>query len=217
MSRWASVCVIASLMIPGLAWSQDAQDGEAASPQARPEQVVETLHAGLLDIMKRSAELGLDGRREVIAGVVEETFDMRALAGSAIGVATWNQWNDEQKATYLETFQRFLVVNYAVQFDGFSGQSFETKAVDEGPRGTKLVKTWLVRPEKEPVELSYLIREKDGQLGIADVFAEGGSEAARRRSEFDVVYRASGFDGLISSIETRTADLLGDAPAADAG
>ena len=41
--------------------------------------------------------------------------------------------NAEKKATeadqrrFVETFQRFMVANYAGQFDGFSGQSFVTR------------------------------------------------------------------------------------------
>ena len=198
------------------AWAQ-SEDGEAPSTP-EPQDLVETLHGGLLEIMQGGETLGLKGRIEVITPVVEETFDVTTLGMSSIGLSVWRKWDDDQKRAYITTFRRFLTTNYASQFKSFSGQSFETVETVKGPKRTKLVKTLLSRPDEDPVAIDYLTRERRGKIGIVDIFLDGSiSEAARRRSEFSSVYKEQGFDGLIASIEGLIADLqTPDDPQADA-
>ena len=196
-------------MLSPPSWAQDAT-GEPVGESSRPQQLVEELHAGLLDIMKRGPELGLEGRIAAITPVIKETFDLRILAASSIGTAIWSTWSDEQKDAYVKVFERFLIVNYAHQFKSYSGQSFETLAMSPGPKETFVVKTHLVRRDKEPVELSYLTREREGRMGIIDVYADGTSEAGRRRSDFNESYRQRGFDALLAEIEGLTAGLVAD-------
>ncbi len=182
--------------------------GTAATPAGGSSQVVTDLHAGLLDIMQRAGELGFTGRAEIIGPIVEDSFDIEVIAGSAIGLSIWRSWDETQKETYKDAFGRFLTANYAHQFDAFSGQGFEWVSSKPGPKETHLVKTLLTRPEKEPVDLTYLVRLRQGEPGIIDVYSAGSvSEAARRRSEFVAIYRDAGFDGLISSIESQILDL----------
>lgn len=188
------------------------------SAQEEPAVVVDTLHAGLLDIMQRASELGFNGRAEIIGPIVQDTFDIEILSASAIGISVWRNWSDEQKGTYEDAFGRFLIANYAYQFDGFSGQSFQVIETSAGPKKTTLVKSHLNRPKKEPVELTYLTRVRGDKVGIIDVYSGGTiSEAARRRSEFATIYRDSGFDGLISSIEGQISNLQSGVLAPESG
>ncbi len=188
------------------------------SAQQEPAFVVDTLHGGLLEIMQRADELGFNGRAEIIGPIVHDTFDIEVLSASAIGISVWRDWSDEQKGTYEDAFGRFLIANYAYQFDGFSGQSFQVIETSAGPKKTTLVKSHLNRPEKGPVELTYLTRLRRDKVGIIDVYNGGTvSEAARRRSEFATIYRDSGFEGLIRSIEDQINDLQNGVPAPESG
>ena len=213
--------VMALLMVVWAAQSAFGQDDAAEPTESEmraPSEVVDSLHAGLLDIMQRANQLGFAGRLETISPVVNESFDIQILAASAIGLPVWRTWDDEQKAIYSETFGRFLTANYAHQFDAFSGQSFEVINVENGPKETTLVKSNLNRPDKEPVELVYLMRARKGKVGIIDVYSDGSvSEAARRRSEFATIYRDSGFQGLITSIEGQIAELESGVTPAESG
>ena len=216
MKRVAVAIFLVACTIQG-ALGQDAPEtGDAAA--LSPTEVVDSLHAGLLDIMQRAGELGFAGRRDVIGPIVDSTFDTEVLSASAIGLPIWRTWSDEQKQEYQSVFQRFLTANYAYQFDAYSGQSFEVISNDDGPKDTTLVKSHLVRPNKDAVELIYLTRVRRGKVGIIDVFSDGSvSEAARRRSEFSTIFRDSGFTGLISSIESQISDLESGTPAPEAG
>ena len=187
------------------AWAEDVEE-------SKPVTKVEALHEGLIEIMKGGSDMGLSGRLETISPIVEDSFDVTALGASSIGLSTWRNWEKDQKQAYIDAFRRFLTVNYAAQFKSYSGQSFETVEVLDGPKRTKIVKTVLNRPNEDPVSLDYLVRKRVMRTRIVDVFLDGSiSEAARRRSEFTSVYRDQGFDGLIASINQLADDLINEA------
>jgi len=204
MSRIRTIMCSAVLLLSTTAVPVAAQDGASAR---HPQAIVETLHEGLLDIMKKGPELGFSGRYEVIEPTIKDTFDLRTLAASSIGAAVWSKWDEDQRKAFVDTFERFLITNYARQFKSYSGQSFETVGTEPGPKETFIVKTRLLRNEKEPVELNYLTRARDGRMGIIDVYANGTSEAGRRRADFNEIYRQQGFEALLKEIDRLTADM----------
>ncbi len=216
MNRVVDVA-LAILLSSQVALAQDDTDS-VASADRDPVAIINTLHAGLLNIMQRAGELGFSGRAEIIGPIVENSFDIEVLSASAVGISIWRTWSDEQRQTYERTFSRFLTANYAYQFDGFSGQNFQVLSTKSGPKETTLVESHLVRPDKDPIRLTYLTRIRKGKAGIIDVYSDGTvSEAARRRSEFATIYRDNGFDGLISSIESQIDDLEKGTPASESG
>ena len=89
------------------------------------------------------------------------------------------------------------VSNYAGRFVGEPGPSFETLGEEEGARGTRMVRTKLVQPSDEDVELNYRLRETDEGWRVIDCYMNGTvSEVALRRSEYGSVLRRDGFDAL---------------------
>ncbi len=187
--------------------AEESFEGATSSPS----DIVQSLNAGLLAIMKGGEELGFVGRLETITPVVKQTFDLHYLSASTIGKTTWQSWNQDQKNTYTKVFEQFLTANYASQFKSFSGQNFEILDTMTGPKSTILVKTQINRPNKEPVALTYLTREREGKTGIIDIFLAGTiSEAARRRSEFGSIYQNQGFSGLIAMLENQVNALTSD-------
>ena len=75
------------------------------------------------------------------------------------------------------------VGTYAARFNGYSGESFKTLDVSDGPRKTKLVKTHIARAENTPVKLTYVMRQFGHDWQIIDVLLDGSiSEMAVRVS-----------------------------------
>jgi phospholipid transport system substrate-binding protein len=101
-----------------------------------------------------------------------------------------------------------MVANYAGQFDGYSGQSFETLGEEPARMDTVLVKSRLIDPTDENIELNYRMRQVDGKWKIIDVYLDGTvSELALRRSEFSGIVKRKDFDALIAAIDERIAKL----------
>ena len=172
-----------------------------------PIQVVETFHAGLLDIMKRAEELGLAGRIEEMGPLMGKVFDLDFMASKAIGTH-WRRLSDADKARWSEVFKRFTTATYAGRFTGFKGEEFVTLGLEEAARGTRLVLTKIIVPNEDDVQLNYRLLENDGQWRVIDVYLNGTvSELALRRSEYASALKREGFEELVAAIETKIADI----------
>jgi len=107
-------------------------------------------------------------------------------------------------------FGRYMTTMYAARFKGYGGEAFEIG--DAKPRdGDKvLVITKLTRTDKEPVELSYLMRGSADTWHIVDVYYNGAiSQLAQLRSEFSAPLRDGGIDNLHSVLEQKIRDMQG--------
>ncbi len=114
-----------------------------------------------------------------------------------------------QKAGLVEAFERFSIGTYARRFNGFSGEKFETISAKPGPSGTMLVATRILRPDDEPVGLTYVLKPFKEAWRIVDVLVAGGiSELAVRKSENQAVLKNEGIDALITTLNGKADDLI---------
>ena len=186
-----------------------SQTVDSAAPAATPTQTIDALHASLLDVMKNAVALGYPGREQKLRGVVPHYFDVNEMARKSLGEAQWKLASEEAKRRYLETFERFMVANYAGRFDGFSGQSFQTLGEVPDPRpGAVIVKTRLIDPTDKNIDLNYRMRQVGGTWKVVDVYLDGTvSELAVRRSEFVSIVKRENLDALIVALDSKIAKL----------
>ena len=212
---WNSIALATALLLAAqttLAQNVAAIDPAAESAPAEaesgaPAAMIETFHAGLLEIMKEAKVLGFQGRIDRLAPLMRETFDLDFMASKTVG-RHWKKLSDEEKARWAETFARFTTANYAGRFTGYTGEEFVTLGVENAARGTRNVLTKIVVPEGEDVQLNYRVIKRDGTWKIIDVYLNGTvSELALRRSEYSSALKREGFDSLMASIEDKIADL----------
>jgi phospholipid transport system substrate-binding protein len=202
-----SACAAFVLLLPAPAPADPAPAAE----------VVERLHAALLDAMQRADELGYPGRREVLAPVLAASFDFAFMSRLALG-SEWRKLDEAQRERWISTFQELSLATYAARFDAFSGESFATDATEPAARDTTLVKTRLVRVNDEPVHLNYRLRRDGESWRIIDIYLNGTvSEVAMRRSEYAAVLERSGFEALVAELETKIGSYANGALPANSG
>jgi len=179
-----------------------------ASPQGDPRSLVEDFHGKLLKVMKDAKTLGMKGRYAELEPAVGKHFDIKLM----IALATGTHWRTAQPAErkrLAEAFQRFSAATYASRFSGFSGESFKTLDVRDGPRKTQLVRTQIVQPNDPAVAITYVTRSTPEGWRIVDVLVDDGiSEVAVKRSEYRSILDSSGVDGLVRSLDNKTTALL---------
>lgn len=174
----------------------------AASPQA---DVVGRFNQSLLGLLESDQDF--DGRFAQIEPVVEQTFDLPFMASKVIGRG-WKQLTPEQQAEWLATFTRLTASNYAGRFVGEKGPSFETISEEDGSHGTKVVRTKLIQPDDDDVELTYRLRETPDGWKVIDCYLNGTvSEIALRRSEYGSVLRRDGFEALVTAVNRKSEQL----------
>ncbi|GAB4284264.1 MAG: ABC transporter substrate-binding protein [Deferrisomatales bacterium] len=171
-----------------------------------PRQVVEELHATLLQVMRAARELGYEGRLRRLDPVVRRAFDFPAIARLAIGHHR-RELSERELEEWVETFARFSVALYAARFDGYSGERFEVLSLEDLSRGRALVRTRLLRPGRDPVHLDYVLRPAEGGWKIVNVVAEGVSDLSLKRAEYTSILEKEGFRGLLERVREKTREL----------
>jgi phospholipid transport system substrate-binding protein len=168
-----------------------------------PAVVAERLNGTLHETMMAAKELGYRGRFEKLEPVLREVFDFPFMTRAAVG-RSWSELDPAEQDQLIELFSNMSIATFAARFDGYGGETFETLGERDGPRGTILVETELVRPDDKPVGLNYLLRASDDDWRIIDVFLDSKfSELARQRAEFSAVLKDRGYDGLVAKLEDK--------------
>lgn len=196
----ALVFIAVSLtVLPGSVGAAATSAPEPASPRA----IVEKFHGNLLAVMKEADALGIKGRYDRLAPEIEQTFDFPKMIKIAAG-DFWNTASADQQKNLSQAFTKLSISTYASQFDGFSGEAFETVGERPGPQQTLLVETRILRPQKSPVGITYVLRMNNEQWQIVDVLLDNSiSELAVRRSEYRLVLKNSGVDGLVKVLNEK--------------
>jgi phospholipid transport system substrate-binding protein len=205
-SRRVNLLLLMTALLAGLLCS--------GMPRAEqdPAAVVNMLHDALLGVMRGADRLGVQGRYDLLKPTLETAYDFPTMIRIAAG-SFWVNASDSERDDLLSAFSRLSIATYASRFSGYSGESFETLGERPGPRGTILVDTRLVRPDEEPVPLTYVLQRSGETWKIVDVIVEGAiSELAVRRSEYSQILRQGGPDRLASVLNAKAEKMLQPEP-----
>jgi phospholipid transport system substrate-binding protein len=198
-TRFAIVACVALLPL-----GAHANQGRAQLPG--PEDVVRQFYAVLLQTMQDGPSLGPRGRFAQLDAEIRSDFDLPSMARLAVGVA-WNQFSQSERERVTGAFERYTTASYAQNFDSYSGEKLEVTGARKSGFGT-IVETRIVRPDGEPVEIDYLLKDIDGKWQIGDVYLTGTiSQLANLRSQFSSVLSRQGVNGLIAGLNSK-ADML---------
>lgn len=192
--------------LPVLAQNQTPAQGSAVAPDTRqPDAIIRKFSDTLQTVMRDARQLQYAGRRDVLAREIAATYHLPVMARIAVG-AHWRKLSPAQQDLLVADFSRLTVATYANRFDGWSGEKFEMRGVDNVRDKTVLVKTAIVRPDKPAVEINYLMRQFEAGWKVIDIFLkESYSELATKRSEYSSILRRRGFDSLIRQINEKIA------------
>lgn len=209
--RTAALCLALSLSA-GVAAAQTATStnppGTEPRPvreSAKPEALISDFNSTLLTVMRDAKALKYAGRRDVLRKQLDDVYHLPVMARIAVG-AHWRKLTPAQQTTLVTHFSRLTLATYASRFNGWSGEKFEMRGVQPVRDKTVLVKTAIVRPNDDPVEINYLMRRFEAGWKVIDVFLkESYSELATKRSEYSSILRRQGFDALIRQLDAKVA------------
>ena len=144
-------------------------------------------------------------------GATRETTTRRPFAlplvtRLAVG-PDWAKFPPDQQKAVITAFTRFTVANYAHNFNDYDGQKFEIEDNVLTRGEDKIVRTRIIPTHDTPVSLLYRMHQVDGTWRIVDVYSNGVSELAQRRTDFAAALAAGGPPELISHLN-KASDLL---------
>jgi phospholipid transport system substrate-binding protein len=187
-------------------WAEGVAGGGVAAVSP-PSAAVDRLHADLLGVLRQADEIGYRGRYERLEAILARALELPFMAEKVIG-GHWKTLDDRQRARWVRSFSSMTTANYASRFDHFDGQSFERLGEDPGTHETVMVRSRVLDPGGEPVELTYRLRATADGWKVVDVYLKGTvSELALRRSEYASVLDRDGFDALVAGVDAKVAEL----------
>ncbi len=197
----AAGCATAFARLPACA--QSASYAAAYAP-------VTALNNALLAAMKAGEAVPFDQRYQALAPVIDRVFNLDAVLAASVGLS-WQNIPYAQKTSLAAAFRRYTVSSYVANFNSFNGQSFEilpgTRVVGNGE---VVVRTRLIRQDKSPVELDYVLRSGPAGWQVVDVLTDGTiSRVAVQRSDFQQLLQSGGVAALTAGLERKVANLSG--------
>lgn len=179
----------------------------AMAAPSGPTAVITELNATFLDVMKNATALGYAGRRDEIAPAVDRAFDVPFMAEKVIG-KHWAKLSEAERTRWVELFREFLTANYAGRLNRFSGQSFEILGEEPSAVETVMVRSRVIDPGGENVDLNYRMHQVGADWRVVDVYLKGTvSELALRRSDYTAVIERDGFEALATYLKEKMAAL----------
>jgi len=178
-----------------------------ARADSGPVEVAKKLNAGLEGVLRDSAKLDYQARFQRLAPLLGEVFDFQFMASQAVG-KQWDDLSSEDRQRWVEAFRDLTDATYASRFNHYSGQTFDILGEEEAGHDTVVVRSHVVDPGGENVDLSYRMRQIDGRWKVIDVYLKGSvSEIALRRSEYATVLKRDGFEALLAAVKQKVAEL----------
>ena len=186
----------------------------SAQQASGPMLPIERLDAALLAAMKAGGTTPFAQRYAMLAPAVQQAFDLNALLRAAVGFG-WYSLPMEQKSALASAFQRYTVSSYAANFDSYDGQSFRVlPQTRQLPNGEVVVSTEIIRPNKSPVEIDYVMRPMVEGWKAVDILSDGTvSQVAVQRSDFAELLASGGAPALRAGLERKVTTLSGGAMA----
>jgi len=166
-------------------------------------EVVEKLHATLLNAMQEGNKTSFQGRFDQLAPLIKSSFDMPFISRAVMG-KYWETFNNDQRSRFVQAFTHMSIATYAGNFDSYSGERFKTLSEKEVNGGRILVQSQLIKSDGGQVQLDYLLHRTGSQWRIINIIAEGVSDLALKRADYSAFLKNKGFEALLKKLNEKT-------------
>jgi phospholipid transport system substrate-binding protein len=166
------------------------------------------LIGGLLQIMKAGSATPFSKRFDMLAPVIDQTFDLAAILRASVGTSTWQNLSADQQDMVLKEFRRYTVASYVSSFNEYNGQRFTVNPETRDVGDEQVVQTKIIPASGNGHDLDYVMRQTPVGWRIVDVLADGAvSRVAVQRSDFRQLIRQGGAPALGQSLKVKADSL----------
>ena len=182
----------------------------AAVAQTAPDALILSVSQGVLDEIKvdRTLQTGdIERLNQLVDKRVMPHVNFARMTALAVG-RNWRAATPEQQARIMAEFRQLLLLTYADAVRQVSDTSVKVLPLRAKPEDTVvIVRTQVLRPGKEPIQLDYRMEKSAEGWKIFDLNVLGLWLVEHYRSQFAQVVSNSGIDGLIRSIQEKNQSL----------
>ncbi|GAB4183207.1 MAG: ABC transporter substrate-binding protein [Wenzhouxiangellaceae bacterium] len=181
-----------------------AQEPEAGTPTA----VVMRLESALLESMRQGEAMSFTARQTMLEPVIAESLDFVRMGRFIFGTR-WSTFADTERSAFVRAFRTLSTANYAARFKRFRGESFRIIESDvDGQRAR--VRSELTKQDGATVTFDYLLISSDQGWRIVNIIAEGVSDLALKRTQYNSLFSRLGMSGVVEAMAEQQRQLSGD-------
>ncbi len=184
-----------------------AQAADVVITTDTPEATIATLQRGLTAASQQSSRAAVEERYKALEPLIVATHDLPYIAEFALR-RQWPQIAEADRARYIAAFQRLSVMTYAARFVNVGPSTF--RPIAAGPAaeaGRAQVTTGVARASQPDVSFEYLLQQGGGGWRIVNIVADGVSDLALKRAEYQRILANGTLDTLIKELEAQTERL----------
>jgi phospholipid transport system substrate-binding protein len=166
---------------------------------------LEVVKAGNTDVQKAANAPGATVQQ--LATVVEKFVDFEELAKRALG-KEWGKLNAAQRKDFADTMKGLLRASYAQKAIGQA--QAEVKYGKETIKGDEATVNTTLTVKKDQIPVDYKLYKVTGKAGgwrIYDVVTDEVSLVETYAGQFRKLIADKGFDGLLSTLKSKRAQL----------
>jgi phospholipid transport system substrate-binding protein len=181
--------------------------GSAQPLRWTTESAVATIASLQQGLIAASRSAAIEERYRALEPLIAATHDLPYIAEFALR-RQWNSLAEADRQSFVAAFERLSVMTYAARFKAVGPDTFRpTRAEPADASGRIEVKTAIARSGEPDVSLEYLLQQGEQGWRIINVIADGVSDLALKRAEYQRVFAAGGIEGLIAELEEQTRRL----------
>jgi phospholipid transport system substrate-binding protein len=187
-----------------------------ANAQSAPDQLILSISQGVLDEIKADRSLqsaDINRLNNLVDKRVMPHVNFQRMTALSVG-RNWRSASPEQQRILMVEFRRLLLLTYADAVRQVTDTQIQVRPMRSKPEDTEvIVRTQVLRPGKEAIQLDYRLEKADGSWKIFDLNILGLWLVEHYRNQFQQVVGASGIDGLIRALQDKNQSLAASAGA----
>ena len=205
MTNRRRVILAAAALLAAAASRAAAGDVATDSPVA----TIASLQQALLAAGRDSASATVEERYRALEPAIVATHDLPYIAEFALR-RQWGSLAAADRERFVAAFRRLSVMTYAARFGNVAPDAFRPVEGGQPDANARVEVTTAIRREGQPdVSLEYLLQRNGDSWRIINVVADGVSDLALKRAEYQRLFASGGIDGLIAELEAQTERLHG--------
>ncbi len=178
-------------------WTLAVTGGALSDPMAQVKSAVDKARKLLDDPNYKSAP---ETKRTELLKLLDTNFDFDDMARSSLG-SYWKKLGPHEREQFVALFHQRLERRYVKIIEDYSGA--QINYVRESPIGPDRTEVYtnVVNPMlAEPLQLNYLLKQKDGAWKVYDLSIAGISEVDSYRKEYAQIINGHGYDALLKKL-----------------
>ena len=189
--------------------------GEASAQQEAPDVLVKRISQEVLDLAKTDKQIQAGNQQrimEVVQAKVIPHVNFQRMTSLAAG-RFWRDATPDQQTALISEFRTLLIYTYSGAISQVRNQVLEFKPMRASPDDDEVeVKSMVVQPRGEPIQLNYRLEKTAAGWKIYDVNILGAWLIETYKGTFASEIGKNGIDGLIKALAERNKRLAATPP-----